>query len=123
MLPEIEVGDRGCGRQHRLAVVDELGREQINGSENAEHSQHSKKRRKNAADAALIKANYRKARSSDLMKDNRADKVAGNYEENIDANKSPRSVGYSQMKCEYAQDRDGPESVNVCAILKGSLTN
>src|SRR5882762_3769585 len=117
MLPEIEIGARRCGRENRLAIVDQFVWKQINRCENAEYRQHAKECREDSPDAALIKTFHRKARARDLGKNNRADQITGDYKENVDPHKSTRKFRYLQVKCKHTQDRNSSEPVDVFPIL------
>ena len=81
------------------------------------HRQHGKQRGKDAADAALVETGKREASLRHLAEDQRGDQVAGDDEEDVDADEAARDLAYARMEQYHRDHRDGPEPVDI-----GSMT-
>jgi hypothetical protein len=52
-----------------------------------------------------------------LRKDDRANQISRQYEEDVNANEASTEAGYAVVKEHDAQDSECPQSVYVCAIF------
>src|SRR3954454_5937465 len=88
LAPELEIGSEEGGALQRLAETRKGGGEEQNACDNCRNRQHGEQRRKNTADASLVKLPQGEVALAHLLQNQSCDQIAGDDEEDVHADET-----------------------------------
>jgi hypothetical protein len=101
-----------------LAQVLELVSEHLDPSEAPGGRKHEGERRHNPATAPGIEKQRGESSLLEIGEDQAGDEIAGNDEEDIDADETAGHERRRGVKSDHQQDRDRPEAIDLRPVLR-----
>ena len=78
---------------------------------------HDQRRRKQSPDPARVELSEREPLLPELAQHDRADQVAGDREEDVDADESTSEARHVEVVQNHAEHRDGPQAIDVASVV------
>jgi hypothetical protein len=122
LQPEEDVRGKAGRREQAARKSLERVRQEQEAGRRAAGREDDHERREEPADAPLVESGEREAARRALGEDQRGDEVAGDDEEDVDADVTAACERESAVVQEHRDDRDGPQAVDVGAVADRGMS-
>ena len=119
LLPVEDVGDGEDGRDEAAGEVAQLERREPGEGEGDAGEEDGDQRRQDAAGAALVEAGDGEAPRGEVAQQDAGDQVAGDHEEDVDAEPAAGEGGEAGVEEDDREDGDGAQAVDLAAPAVG----
>ena len=119
LLPVEDVGDREDGRDEAAGEVAQLERREPGEGEGDAGEEDGDQRRQDAAGAALVEAGDGEAPGGEVAQQDPGDQVAGDHEEDVDAEPAAGEGSEAGVEEDHREDGDGAQAVDLAAPAVG----
>jgi hypothetical protein len=118
LRPVKQIGGEACPAGHVLAQLPVLVGEQRKPAEGQAGEHHGQQRREDAPDAPRIEAGHAEPALLQFAQQDARDQVAGNDEEDVDADEAAGQERREGVEQDHRQHGDGAQAVDVRAVGK-----